>query len=157
MNNHMQQYPARPFVSIEQLAEKIKQHMQGNEGYLGDDFFTHAAEAFFGTGLGDGYAIAIELMDWYGYDIDRDEMEELDCIQSIYDKMQIELTSQWVKENSVKSPCKLGEIVEFKHGRKMLKGQVIDIWANEGKLLIKVDDMDGRPIIQYEDALNPSA
>lgn len=56
----------------------------------------------------DGYELARALDRNYYWDLTRDEMEELDCMQSIVDDLLREAEKQWFEENNIQPPLPIG-------------------------------------------------
>lgn len=93
---------SRPSITEEMKLEAAKQVA----ARLGDADAETIAKTW--QPLMDGYELARELDKQFYWDLTRDEMEELDDMQSIVDDLLGEAEKKWFEQNDIKPPLPIG-------------------------------------------------
>jgi hypothetical protein len=102
----------------------------------------------------DGFELSKSLMDDYGWDISREEMEELDEIEGLVDDELKEREKRWVIENKIRPPFEIGSMTTL--------GEITGLYSfGVARYEIKLhgqDDSKGfsRQIVKFEDAVRAS-
>ena len=99
----------------------------------------------------DGYALAKRLDEECSWSPVTEDVDELDDIgQILYEALQSR-QKNWVKENNIIVPFKIGDVVSFEHGAPMT-GTIIRIIEDTAKIVVEVKGKQGNPIVNFEDA-----
>ena len=142
--------PPRPKITddmIRQVTDKIaEKHQIGDPDVLVEHYQHHM----------DGMALAIELAKWeswdWGYELDREFVDDLDSIGFDVDRLHKQACEAWVKANDVQPPYPLGTQVKYRKYTGTLVG-IHD--RGPAQYLLKVDNPDwnhrGQLVVNFED------
>lgn len=163
-NTHMQKYPPRPSVDNDGYDDKFITALQKEkiDGHENRDYLANLVYAYWATGCGDGYKIALHLIKECYATISREEMEELDAVSSAQDRLQKELEEEWLENNKITAPFKSGTKVNFKQfhpEEKIVTGLIENIYEYRiGVYALHLYDDNGhlkdtqsRRLIKFED------
>lgn len=92
----------RPTITKEMITEAAKQIAEKIEFGDADDITEHYRHHM------DGYELAKDLEMYAGWDLTMRDVEELDGMSSIVDKLYREAEQKWYKENDIQPPLSVG-------------------------------------------------
>ncbi|MGQ7956459.1 hypothetical protein ACUTAF_01840 [Pseudomonas sp. SP16.1] len=148
----MNNIPKRPTVT-EEMKLQAAQSLVADVGW--DAHNADDIAANYGYGM-DGFDLAKALDKWASWDTSRDDMEELDGMQSRVDQLLHEAEEKWFADNDIQPPLPIGARISIRDGF----GHITEIYQyGVAKYAVKPEGQDDaatfnrRLIIKFEDAV----
>lgn len=133
----------RPKITKEMVLEAAKEIAKklGGDAETIADHYQHPM---------DGYELARELDRYAGWgDLNMQDVEELDCMRSIVDRLQREAEKKWFAESDIQPPLPIGATIK--------QGVIVDIYKHApARYSVKENGCtkDGRYLlVKFEDAV----
>ena len=132
----------RPKVTKEMVLEaasKIAERIDGDVETIAE-YYEHPM---------DGYQLAKELDRNAYWDLTMSDVEELDCMSSLVERLHSEAEKKWFAENSIQPPLPVGTAIK--------QGVIVDIYKHAAARYIVKENgchQDGRfLLVKFEDAV----
>lgn len=136
--------PPRPDITeemVRQAAEEVAKALSANA----DDIVSEYSYPM------DGFELAKSLMKWCDWDVSRDELDELDKVDGLVEKLLKEAERQWFEQHNVQPPFAIGTLITL--------GEITGIYEYDvARYEVKEPGQDDdetfrrRRIIKFEDA-----
>lgn len=136
----------------------VEEHFKNGDNWLEgcvDDFIEEIITEW---NHDDGFEIGQKLNS-NGWDLGRNEFEDLDYLSSCIEQAHKKLVKQWIEDNQITPPYPIGTHVKFDHTKKGLTGVIKEDGVGSrhyvGQYAIEVDAIhnygNGYPIVNWED------